>query len=406
MSWMMNKSLRALIFIWIGWVIILPAFQAWALMRFVPERPDKALGWTAEQTMPGAQSDKIYLNDPFMNQQVSWDSEYYLSIATMGYQDPAVYTCTINGAKLSNSSAFMPLYPYLMWLLSFPLKVFQLTPIATATLAGVLVSTLGALGGAVALFSLARDKLGEQGALRTAFYLLIFPTGLFLAQVYTEGLFVGLAFGSLAFLARKKVLPAAILAMFATLTRAVGVALAVPIALFALQSLIQDKRLTHRVLVNFCLAFACVAVYLIWSYSTNGQAFKLVQEACFSRYSFNFNKSIEGWRYAWRDAFRGYPQMTAYYLLEFGGIALGVIACLFMLRSYPYETLFSLAVIIISLTSGVPRGMHRYILTAPVVFLFLGKLGKNDAFDRLWTILSILLLGVLSILFAADFWVG
>jgi hypothetical protein len=50
--------------------------------------------------------------------------------------------------------------------------------------------------------------------------------------------------------------------------------------------------------------------------------------------------------------------------------------------------------------------MHRYILTAPVVFLFLGRLGKNDAFDRIWTILSILLLGVLSVLFAVDFWVG
>ena len=402
----MNKSLRTLIFIWIGWVIILPAFQTWALMRFVPERPDKALGWTAKQTMPGAQSDRIYLNEPFMNQQVSWDSEYYLSIAVVGYKDPAVYGCTVNNLELSQNNAFMPLYPYLMWLFSFPLRVFQLTPIATATLAGVMISTLGALGGSVALYSLARDKFGEQGALRTAFYLLIFPTGMFLAQVYTEGLFVGLAFGSLAFLARKKVLPAAILAILATLTRAVGVALAVPIALFALQSLIQEKRLTRRVLMNFILAFACVAVYIIWSYSAGGQAFRLVQEACFSRYSFNLDKSIEGWRYAWRDTFRGYPQMTAYYLLEFGAIALGLIACLFMLRSYPYETLFSLAVIVISLTSGVPRGMHRYILTAPVVFLFLGKLGKNDAFDRVWTILSILLLGVLSILFAADFWVG
>ena len=402
----MNKSLRTLIFIWISWAIILPAFQTWALMRFAPERPDKALGWTAEQTMPGAQSDKIYLNDPFMNQQVSWDSEYYLSIATVGYQDPAVYTCTVNGVKLSNNNAFMPLYPYLMRLFSFPLKMFQLNSIATATLAGVMISTLGALGGAVALYSLARDKLGEQGALRTAFYLLVFPTGLFLAQVYTEGLFVGLAFGSLAFLARKKVLPAAILAMLATLTRAVGVALAMPIALFAIQSLLQERRLTRRVVGNFILVFACVAVYIIWNYSELGQAFKLVQEACFNRYSFNLDKSIEGWSYAWRDAFRKYPEMRAYYMLEFGAIALGVIACLFMLRSYPYETLFSLAVIIISLTSGVPRGMHRYVLTAPVVFLFLGKLGKYDAFDRVWTILSILLLGVLAILFAADFWVG
>jgi hypothetical protein len=66
-----------------------------------------------------------------------------------------------------------------------------------------------------------------------------------------------------------------------------------------------------------------------------------------------------GTDHAWRDTFRGYPQMTAYYLLEFSGIAIGLVACLFMLRSYPYETSFSLAVIIISLISDVLRGMHR-----------------------------------------------
>jgi hypothetical protein len=404
---MMTRSLRVLIFIWLGWAIILPAFQTWALMRFTPERPDRALGWTEKETKPGAQNKKIYLNEPFMNYQVSWDSEYYLSIATTGYTDPAILGCRINDKiELSHNNAFMPLYPYLIRLFSYPLQVFRLTPIGTATLAGVIISTLGALGGAIALFSLAQDKFGEQGALRTAFYLLIFPTGLFLAQVYTEGLFVGLAFGSLAFLARKKIAPAALLAMLAILTRAVGLALMVPIALFALQSLTREKKFTREVLQNFFWVAACAAVYLIWSSSAWGQAFKLVQETCFSRYTFNIDKSIEGWKYAWRDTFRGYPQMTAYYTLEFGGIALGLIACLFMLRSYPYETIFSLAVILISLLSGVPRGMHRYILTAPVVFLFLGRLGKNDAFDRIWTILSILLLGVLSVLFAVDFWVG
>lgn len=402
----MSRSVRTLIFIWIGWAIILPAFQTWSLMRFVLQRPDKALGWTEELTLPGATDDQIYLNELFMNQQVSWDSDYYLSIAIVGYKDPAVYGCMVNGQQYSQSSAFMPLYPYAIRLLSFPLKIFQLNPIATATLAGFIISILGALGGALALYSLALNKLGEQGALRTAFYLLIFPTGMFLAQVYTEGLFVGLAFGSLAFLAHKKVLPAAILAMLATLTRAVGVALAVPIGLYAIQTLIEDKRLTRRVVANFLLVFACLAVYGIWYFSAWGQAFRLVQETCFNRYSFNIDKSLEGWRYAWRDMLRKYPQMKAYYMLEFGGLAIGIIACIFMLSSYPYETLFSLAVILISVMSGVPRGMHRYILAAPVIFLFLGKLGKNDAFDRVWTILSILLMGVLSILFAANFWVG
>ena len=54
-----------------------------------------------------------------------------------------------------------------------------------------------------ALYSMARENEGEMGGLRAAYYLVIFPAGMFLAQVYTEGLFVGLSFGALT-LAQKK----------------------------------------------------------------------------------------------------------------------------------------------------------------------------------------------------------
>ena len=84
---------------------------------------------------------------------------------------------------------------------------------------------LGALAAMLALADLARDELGEAGGLRAALYLILFPTGFFLAQVYTEGLFVGLAFSSLALVRRKQWLWAALLAVAATWTRTVGIAL-------------------------------------------------------------------------------------------------------------------------------------------------------------------------------------
>ena len=83
-------------------------------------------------------------------------------------------------------------------ILSYPLQIVGLNPIAAAALAGVMISALGALLGMLALYDLTRDSLGEEGALRAAFYLIVFPTGFFLIQVYTEGLFVGLAFACLA----------------------------------------------------------------------------------------------------------------------------------------------------------------------------------------------------------------
>lgn len=58
-----------------------------------------------------------------------------------------------------------------------------------------------------------------------------FPSGFFLAQVYTEGLFVGLAFSSLALLRKERFGWAALLAVLATFTRAAGVLLVVPLLL-------------------------------------------------------------------------------------------------------------------------------------------------------------------------------
>jgi len=65
-----------------------------------------------------------------------------------------------------------------------------------------------------------------------------------------------------------------------------------------------------------------------------------------------------------------------------------------------------LAVIVVSLTSGSAPGMHRYVLAAPSVFLVLSRLGKNEAFDKGWTLLSTLLMGVYAMLFAFDMWAG
>jgi hypothetical protein len=50
--------------------------------------------------------------------------------------------------------------------------------------------------------------------------------------------------------------------------------------------------------------------------------------------------------------------------------------------------------------------MHRYILAAPPVFLFLSRLGRNRAFALSWTLVSILIKGLLATLFTFDMWTG
>jgi hypothetical protein len=352
-----------------------------------------------------------------MNAQVSWDSEFYLSIATGGYDDPLVRAVGPHDSKISLNYAFMPFYPFVMRVVALPLRALGLSPIATATLAGVIVSVLGTLLGMLTLYDLVRDQLEDAGGMRAAFYLIAFPAGFFLAQVYTEGLFVGLAFGCLALARRKHRVAAALLAVFATWTRAVGVALVIPLAIPWLRDeewmefdmewkQIFYQGIPWRALGKMAISLAPLFAFSVWRFSRLGAGFDFVENNFFGRGFLSLGVSFAAWTDAFGSLFGGNPQTAAYYLIEFGAIGLGLLSVWVARRRYPEVAWFSLAVIVLSLTSGPAQGMPRYVLGAPAVFVALAGWGRSPAFDRAWSLLSILLLGLLMTLFTFDLWAG
>ena len=411
------KSTRMIVLIWLAWAIIVISFQAWVSARIVPQWPDRSLSGTTESTEEGYQEGQKYLIEPFMNNQVAWDSEYYLAIAVGGYDDPATDLVGPPSNQVTLSYSFLPFYPLLMRLFAIPLGLLGLNPIATATLAGVVVSAMGALGGMLALYDLTRDSLGEEGALRSAFYLIVFPTGFFLVQVYTEGAFVGLAFGCLAMLYRKNWLMAAILASCTVLTRAVGVVIFIPMFVNWLRTgdwmnfdlewrQLFNQGIPRRSLGRALLVFAPLITFLVWKFSYYGIAFDFVELQYFGSTFMNLGRAFFVWVEAWQSIFLGIPPRAANYILIFLLFVLGLIACFRTIRAYPEAAWFSLAVILISIGSGPPSGIHRYILTTPAIFIFLARLGGNPVFDRAWTVFSILWMGALAALFALDMWVA
>ena len=427
---------HVIVLVWLAWVIIVIAFQALATARLTLQFPDRALEWTTRFTGEGYQEGHVYLLDPFMNNQVAWDSEYYLSIAVGGYDDPrsphltpeGVITSpngiqstpggSPSGTILSSNYAFFPFYPLMMRILSYPLRVLGLNPIATATLAGVVISAVGALFGMLALADLVRDTLGEEGALRAAFYLIIFPTGFFLIQVYTEGLFVGLAFGCLSMLKRQQWLIAALLAVAATMTRAVGVTLVIPLLVTWIRTgqwmdldlewrQIFHEKIPLRQLARGLLVCFPVITFLVWRFSYLGVNFRYIEAKIYGRGVLELGKAFYLWSEALGSMLTGQnPQHTAYYLTEFLGLLIGVVACVATVRTHPEIGWFSVAVVLISWGSGPAQGIHRYILGAPAVFLTLARWGAHPVFDRAWTLLSILLMGILAMLFAFNMWVA
>jgi hypothetical protein len=316
------------------------------------------------------------------------------------------------------SYAFFPFYPFMMRLFALPLHLFGMNPIATATLAGVVVSALGTLMGMLALYDLTRDSLCEEGALRAAFYLVIFPTAFFLIQVYTEGLFIGLSFMCLAMLKRENWVAAAIFGVCATLTRAVGVTLVIPMAIIWLRKGewidldLEWRQILHqgiplRPLARGLLAISPIIAFFIWKFSYLGIAFDYIEANYFGRGFLSLGYAFFAWSDAFRSIFTGAnPQHAAYYITEFIGFAIGIAACIATLKTHPELAWFSLAVVLISWGSGPAQGIHRYVLGAPAVFVALAKWGGNPVFDRAWTILSIFLMGLNATLFAFNMWVA
>jgi hypothetical protein len=414
---------RKIILFWASWCVILLAFQACVNARFQPQRPDDVNHWSAKETTAEHKKEFPLLGDPFMNEHVSFDSEHYISIALFGYDSPFARTAEAANRKYSLSYAFFPLYPSLMALFSQPLKIFGLTPVATATLAGVIISLLGTLAALFALYSLARIHLDEAGAFRVLFFFLIFPSAYFLGQVYTEGLFAGLAFSTLALLQKgskniRYMIAAGICAALAVLTRAVGMALAFAFVVRCLMEEPEGYRFTfcpfptRSFIKGVLFALIPIATYVIWSLSPLGIRFNIVEKFFFGRGFLQIIPTFYQVALAIGAIFGSQNWMTGgnpaqsavYYLVEIASAVAGFAGCWAVRKKWPDVATFGFAAWAIAVFSGGFQSMVRYMLVLPCLFLFLGQKEEHTAFSRVWTIVSLLLFGLLTTLYTFDFW--
>src|SRR5690349_3257520 len=410
---MTRTTVYNIVLLWLAWVVIILGFQWIVTTRLEIKHPDLAVVWTKTETLPSSNNGKIYLLEPFLNRQVAWDSEYYVGIAVAGYDDPQAGAVIdpANGRKVIKNYSFFPFYPYVMRVFAFLLKLFGLNPIATASLAGVIVATLGTLAGLFALWDMTRSYFEEEAAYRAIFYALIFPTAFFFAMVYTEGLFIGLAFGALALSKRGHWGWASLLALFASWTRAHGAVLVLPLLiLWWMQIKWREPlqlQMTWKWFLRGALALLPLVGYFLWRYSSLGNGWAELQEFYFGRGLMSFGKSLEDWQRAFDYARHlGGGAGQIYFALEVGISLLAGIASLWLIRRDPAVAFFSLAVVLLSVFSGSAQSMARYMLITPALYIFLARLGRNWVFDRAWTLFSILLLGMEASLFAVDMWVG
>jgi hypothetical protein len=281
----------------------------------------------------------------------------------------------------------------------WPLQAVGLDSESAAALAGVAASLLGSLGAMLAAADLARGQGAEDGGLRAAFFLAIWPGSVFLAQVYSEGLFLGLSLGALALLRRERWLWAAALAAAAVWTRATGVLLVIPFAWMWI------SRKEARSLITAACVAAPVAAWLVWRFTLGG-SFGFVEAHYFGRGMLWLGPSSTDWQAAADDLIEGSPQAWAYRLMEFIAVAVGVATTALLWRRDKALAAYGAAVIFVAATSGASLGMLRYVLSAPALFLVPASFGRFAVFDRLWTLVCVLGLALLTITFSFGFWTG
>ena len=410
---MIKATVYNIALLWLAWVVILLSFQWIVTARLEIQHPDLAVFWTKSQTRQNSNEGKIYLLEPFMNRQVAWDSEYYVGIAVGGYDDPRAGTVVnpSTGNPVIKNYSFFPLYPYVLRMVAWPFRLLGLNPVAAASFAGVVVSALGTLAGLLALGDMTRPYFAEEDAYRAVFYALIFPTAFFFVMVYTEGLFIGLAFGALALSKRGHWILASILGLFAAWTRAHGAALALPLLFFWLMEIKWREplqpQMTGKWFLRGALAFLPLAGYLLWRTSALGEGWAELQGFHFGRGLMSLRGSVEAWAGAFDYArYTGGGPARIYFAIEVGSVLLAFLASVWLIRRDLAVALFSLAIVFLSVFSGSAGSMARYMLIVPALYIFLAQLGKNKTFDRAWAIFSILLLGMEATLFAEEMWVG
>ncbi|HEX8732500.1 MAG TPA: glycosyltransferase family 39 protein [Ktedonobacterales bacterium] len=205
-----------------------------------------------------------------------FDGIWFTSIARYGY-------------RIVPQAAYSPLYPLLIRLT---------TPLAGGhiTLAGLLVANACSLGAFVILGRLVERQFGAPVARRTLFYYAIFPTGLFFASEFTEGLFLLLSVAAFLLMRQRRWTLSGALIALAALTRSQGMLLLAPLTIEAGVWLWREwrewahtQRLRAALALSGAFALPLAAyfgfdLYLAWQYAMPNVAVRALTYTTWRRY--------------------------------------------------------------------------------------------------------------------------
>lgn len=326
-------------------------------------------------------------NNRSLTTWAQFDGVHYLTIVEKGYKGTGLI------------QAFFPLYPFLIYLITWN----HLNPIWI----GVALSTLSFGFGLVLLYKLLIMDEGDLIAKRTIVGLLLSPVSFYFTALYTEGLFFLLLVSSFYFARKQQWGWASIIGIFAAATRLVGIFL-IPALLYEFWQ--QRKQLTHKHAVAL-LPLLGLGGYMVYLQRVFHDAFLFlnVQE------SFGTERSTDKfillyqvfYRYI-KMLFTVNPLSRTYYIVtqEFLAGLIGLIGLIIgwfsVRRSY---IIFCVGAYFIPTLTGTFSSLPRYLLPLFPLVVVAAKMLPRWAYTLFLIITSCLLI-INVVMFTQGLWIA
>ena len=193
------------------------------------------------------------INNELVNLPARWDANWYLGIATEGYDFAP------NRPDLQQSIAFFPAYPILLRGVGRILG----GKIPGYIGAGLVVSIAAFFGALVYLYAMARDTLDEDDARFALWLTATYPFALFFGAIYTESLLLLGLVATVYHFRHGQFGRAALWGALVGLTKTSGFLLSIPLAILAAPMLYGRAAGRPRASVNAVLAAAAPGIGML-----------------------------------------------------------------------------------------------------------------------------------------------
>lgn len=325
----------------------------------------------------------------------NWDGNNYIVIAREGYSNLG-----------EQFFAFFPLYPLLIRIVRF---IFGIS----FPYAGILISRGALLFAIIFFIKLIEQDFSKKIAYRSAWYMLIFPTSFFFFATYTEGLFLFINLATWYFIKTKKYTFAFIFGFLCPLTRLLGIIMSPIIFLEYLRSIKFEFKQIKLPIITSIAPILGLGLYGLYNYYHTQDFFNFLNAqkywAGYGREGYNNPFVIIADNVV--SSFSNFSEegflILGYFDLWFTLFALFILIYILIKKVIPFTyVVWGWIFFLIPIVTGSLVSMPRYVLVLFPIFIVLAKLAENQYVDKIYTIISLLLLTNLLYMFIFGIWVA